>query len=198
VLKKDANFRSYIISQMVINLGGMAWGFLAVYALKRWDLSDGRVSMYNAWLLGGQAVGNLIFGALADRKGYKIVMELSVILAILSLIMTFLAPNPDWFTLVFVLRGLCFGGGFLSILFILEFSTSSIRPTYIGLYNTISGLVSATAPVVGGLLVGISGYLGLFQSALVFSLAGLALLHFTVRDPRQINLQNTSVISNTD
>ena len=198
VLKRDANFRSYVISQMVINLGGMAWGFLAVYALKRWDLSDGRVSLYSAWLLGGQAVGNLIFGAMADRKGYKIVMEMSVLLAVLSLVLTILAPNPDWFTLVFVLRGLSFGGGFLSILFILEFSAPSIRPTYIGLNNTISGVVSAIAPIVGGLLTGISGYLGLFQAALVFSLAGLALLHFTVRDPRQVNLQNAVVLSKTD
>ena len=77
VLKKDANFRGYIISQMVINLGGMAWGFLAVYAFEHWHLPDGRVNLFNAWLLGGQALSNLLFGALADRKGYKIVMEIS-------------------------------------------------------------------------------------------------------------------------
>jgi MFS family permease len=108
-------------------------------------------------------------------------------------VLTILAPNPDWFILVFVLRGLSFGGGFLSLLFILEFNTTSTRPTYIGLNNTIVGIVSAVAPLVGGLLATLSGYQGLFYAALVFSLIGLVLLHFTVRDPRHAETQKISI-----
>jgi MFS family permease len=184
VLKKDVNFRRYITSQVVINLGGMAWGFLAVYVFEHWHLPDGRVNLFNAWLLAGQALSNLAFGPLADRKGYKIVMEISVLMGLLSLGLAILAPNPDWFSLVFLLRGFSLGGGFLSLLFILEFSTPSIRPTYIGLNNTISGIFSAIAPIVGGLLAEVIGYNNLFQVALVFSLAGFALLHWMVHDPR--------------
>jgi MFS family permease len=197
VIKGDPNFRRYIISQMVINLGSMAWGFLAVYALQRWDLSDGKVSLYNVWLLAGQAIANLVFGALADRKGYKLILEIGIFLSLLSLAIAILAPSPSWFTAVFLLRGIGLGGGFLSLLFILEFSSPAIRPTYIGLNNTITGLVSATAPLLGGILAGLIGYQGIFQVALVCILAGLALLHFTVRDPRKDNLQPAAEISTT-
>jgi MFS family permease len=184
VLKRDANFRSYIISQMVTNLGSMAWGFLAVYALQRWALTDGQVGIYSAWLLGGQAAANLVLGALADRRGYKIILEISIFLSLLSLVLVILAPRPGWLFLVFFLRGIALGGSFLSLLFILEFSTPAIRPTYIGLTNTLTGLVSVVAPLLGGLLAGLIGYRGIFLVAFICVFIGLVLLHWTVHDPR--------------
>jgi MFS family permease len=162
----------------------MAWGFLAVYALQRWALTDGQVGIYSAWLLGGQAAANLVLGALADRRGYKIILEISIFLSLLSLVLVILAPRPGWLFLVFFLRGIALGGSFLSLLFILEFSTPAIRPTYIGLTNTLTGLVSVVAPLLGGLLAGLIGYRGIFLVAFICVFIGLVLLHWTVHDPR--------------
>jgi MFS family permease len=184
VLRGDKNFQRFILSQAVINLGGMAWGFLAVYAARKWGLSDGTVGGYTAAMLVGQAAANLLFGLVADRKGYKLVIEISIILGILTLLLTILAPIPEWFYLVFVLRGASAAGFMLAILFVFEFTTPEQRPTYIGLSNTISGISSGIAPILGGWLAAVSGYHWLFLAAIIASIVGYALMQWFVKDPR--------------
>jgi len=184
VLRGDKNFQRFILSQAVINLGGMAWGFLAVYATKKWALSDGTVGGYTAAMLVGQAAANLLFGLVADRKGYKLVIEISIVLAVLTLLLTVIAPFPEWFYLVFVLRGASAAGFMLAILFVFEFTTPEQRPTYIGLSNTISGITSGIAPILGGLLAAVSGYHWLFLGAIIAGIVGYALMHWFVKDPR--------------
>ena len=184
ILRSNNNFTWFIISQVVINLGGMAWGFLAVYSQQQWHLSDGTVGGFTATMLIGQALANLLFGVLADRKGYKIVLEISIILAILTLVITILAPSPQWFNLVFFLRGATTAGIFLTFLFVFEFSSVEIRPTYIGLTNTIGGIASGAAPLLGGWLALALGYKGLFWAGLLVSAAGFVIIHWFVHDPR--------------
>ena len=188
VLKKDRNFSNYLTTLVVFNLGGMATGFLAVYAMQTWGLSDGKVGAYGAALLIGQSVFNLVFGPLADRKGYKLVLEFSALLAALSILLALLAPNPDWFYLVFGLRGASLAGGYLSMMFVMEFCLPDIRPTYIGMSNTLSGTISAIAPMVGGLIASMMGYSALFIVALTLALAAFVMLRWWVRDPRHIQL----------
>ena len=186
VLHKDRNFSNFLLTQVVLSLSGMAWGFLAVYAQQRWNLEDGKVGEFNAALLVGQAVFNLVFGPLADRKGYKLVMELSVLLAVLSLLLAYLAPYPDWFYGVFALRGASLAGLFLSMMFVMEFCLPEVRPTYIGLSNTVGGAVAGLSPLLGGALASVFGYPTLFASTLLVALAALAMLRWLVRDPRHI------------
>jgi MFS family permease len=184
ILRGDKNFRRFILSQGIINLGGMAWGFLAVYATQKWGLSDGTVGGYTAAMLVGQAAANLFFGMVADRKGYKLVIEISVILSVLTLLLTVIAPFPGWFYIIFVLRGASAAGFILAILFVFEFSTPAQRPTYIGLSNTISAVTSGLAPILGGWLAGVLGYYWLFLAALVASILGYCYIHWIVKDPR--------------
>jgi MFS family permease len=186
VLKKDRNFSNFLLTQVVLNLSGMSWGFLAVYAQQHWSLADGRVGEFNAALLVGQAIFNVIFGLLADRKGYKLVMELSALLAALSILLVFLAPHPAWFYAAFALRGASFAGLFLSMMFVMEFCTPEVRPTYIGLSNTVGGAVAALAPLLGGTLASVFGYPALFATTLVVGLSAFAMLRWLVRDPRHI------------
>jgi MFS family permease len=186
ILKKDHNFSNFLLAQVVLNLSGMSWGFIAVYAQQHWSLGDGKVGEFNAALLIGQAVFNLIFGTLADRKGYKLVMELSALLAVLSIGLVFLAPQPAWFYVAFALRGASFAGLFLSMMFVMEFCTHEVRPTYIGLSSTVSGISSGLAPLLGGVLASLFGYPALFAITLVIGLAAFGLLRWLVRDPRHI------------
>jgi MFS family permease len=184
IFHKDANFTRYILSQTLGGLGGMAWGFMAVYAQQNWSLSDGKVGTFSAAMLIGQAIANLSFGILADRKGYKIVLVISTIMSSLSMLLAVVAPNPTWFYVIFGLRGISLGGGFLALLFVLEFCTPEIRPTYIGISNTTLGVINIISPLIGGWLASISSYPMLFGIALVIGIAGLAVLAGFVRDPR--------------
>ena len=66
----------------------------------------------------------------------------------------------------------------------LEFCEPERRPTYIGLNNTVNGVAGGLAPLFGGWLAGVVGYVPFFVLSLAVGLAGLALLHWTVHEPR--------------
>ncbi|HDQ73426.1 MAG TPA: MFS transporter [Chloroflexi bacterium] len=185
VLRTDQNFRRYLLSRAVVNLGGMATGFLAVYAVQRWALTDSQAGRFTISTLVGQALGNLTLGALADRWGHKLTLVLGALLGGTAMGVAALAPAPAWFHAVFALLGFGMAGFIMSGLMIaFEFSAPDIRPTYIGLNNTLGGIVAALAPIIGGWLAGAIGYRGLFLVAFFFSLTGGALLYRTVREPR--------------
>ncbi|MDY6875680.1 MAG: MFS transporter [Chloroflexota bacterium] len=186
ILRADPNFRRYLFSQSVVALGGMAVGFLTVYAVQRWRLPDGQAGNFTFSLLTGQAVSNLLFGALADRRGHKLVLELSALLGALAVGLASVAPDPTWFYVVFALTGASIAGSVLSgIMIVFELCASGLRPTYIGLSNTVNGVAAGLAPLLGGWLAEVAGYQVLFTVAFVVGLAGFALLHWSVREPRQ-------------
>ncbi len=184
VLKEDPNFSNFLIAQVVMGLGGMLWGFLAVYAQKTWTMSDGQVGIYAIVMVVGQTLGNLFFGAFADRKGYKIVLELSALSAVISILIAVFAPGPGWLYPVFLLRGMSFAGFFMASLMVFEFTSPENRPTYIGLNSTIIGIGSSIAPLLGGLLAGWLDYRPMFIISLLFAAAGLVVLRVIVREPR--------------
>ncbi len=188
ILRGSLNFRRYLVSQGVISLGGMASGFLAVYAVQRWSLPDSQAGSFTASMLVGQALSNLLFGALADRKGHKAVLELSTLAGVLAVALASLASGPEWFHFVFALLGASAAGSMLSgIMIVFEFCAPDQRPTYIGLSNTVIGVVAAVTPMIGGLLADLVGYRPLFVVSVVFGLLGLALLRWSVREPRVMN-----------
>jgi len=187
LLWRDANFRRYLAAQAIMNLSTMSIGFLAVYALHRWNLSDYQVSTYTISMLAGQSVSNLLFGALADRRGHKVVLEVSALVASLAMGCALLAPSYLSFHIVFVLIGSTAAGFYQSgVMIAMEFSKAEIRPTYMGLNNTVRGVSMGLAPLIGGFLVVTLGFQGLFVTGLVIALAGFATMHFAVQDPRRV------------
>lgn len=186
ILRSNRNFRRYLFSQIVTSIGGMATGFLAVYAVQRWQLSDSQAGGFTTSMLVGQALSNLLFGALADRKGHKLVLEWSTLLGASAVGLASVAIAPAWFHVVFALIGASTAGFMLSgIMITFEFSAPDVRPTYIGLSNTVVGVAAGIAPLIGGWLAEVTGYRTLFAVAFVIGLVGLALLRWSVREPRQ-------------
>lgn len=187
VLRKDRNFRLYLLSQVVFLLSSMANGFLVVYAVRTWNLPDSQASGYTIALQVGLTLANLFFGFLADRKGHKISLEICLLLSVISLGLAIFAPNPLWFFPVFFLRGAATAGTFISAISIVyEFTNAENRPTYIGLANTIPGVAGALAPLLGGWLAGATSYQTMFILSAVIGMAAWALLRFAVREPRKI------------
>lgn len=186
VLRKDRNFRMYLLSQIIASLSSMASGFLVVYAVKTWQMPDAQASGFTIAMQVGLAVMNLAFGFLADRFGHKLNLEISLVLSVLSLGLAIVAPSAWWFYLVFFLRGAVNAAGFISgISIVYEFTAAENRPTYIGLANTIPGVASSVAPLIGGWLAGAVSYPAMFILAAVIGLAGWVMLRFFVHEPRK-------------
>ena len=188
VLRKDRNFRMYLLSQIIFALSGMATGFLVVYTVHAWNLPDAQASGFTIALQIGLTLANLFFGFLSDRKGHKLSLELCIMFSVISLGLAIIAPSPLWFLPIFFLRGAVMAGTFISgISIVYEFTDAETRPTYLGLANTIPGVVGAIAPLIGGWLVGAISYQAMFILSAIIAVISWVLLRFTVREPRKIN-----------
>ena len=183
IVRGDHNFRQFLIARFLINVGRMGLGYLTVSAIFFWDVSDADVGWYTAALFLGQTIGNLAAGVLADRRGHKLTLVIGQVMAIIGFGMAWLAPSPQWYYPVFFFLGLAAGITTVSaILSCMEFSHRDHLPTYVGVGNTVSGLGSAVAPIIGGLLAVIS-YNLLFGVSTVISVIALIMLIFGVREP---------------
>jgi MFS family permease len=185
ILRGDRNFRWFLVCQLILSMGGMAWGFLAVFAVDRWGLSDGHVGTFNTALLIGQSIGNLLFGLLGDRKGYWVVIVSGALVAVVTLILPLFVTSPAWFYLVYGLRGLSLGAGFVTLLIVMEFCEPEIRPTYIGISSTTLGFAGIFSPMIGGILAQQAGYQPLFIAAAILTSLGLLLFVLMVKEPRK-------------
>jgi MFS family permease len=186
ILRADRNFRWFLASQFVNAMSGMAWAFLAVFTMQKFFLTDGQTSVFNSYLLIGQSIGNLAGGLLGDRLGYKRAIILGNVFSILALVLTLLAPAAEWMAGVFFLRGVALGSLWLASLIVLEFSHPEIRPTYIGINNTLLGLTAMIAPLVGGWVAEVTNYSLLFLFATILSVISLLILLSRVQDPRKL------------
>jgi MFS family permease len=188
VLRRDRNFRMYLLSQIIFSLSGMATGFLVVYTVQTWKLPDVQASGFTVALQIGLTLAYLFFGFLSDRKGHKLSLEICWMLSVITLGLAIFAPSPLWFFSIFFLRGAVTAGTFVSgTSIVYEFTDAENRPTYIGLANTIPGVAGAIAPLIGGLLVGAISYQAMFIVSAIIGVISLVLLRFAVREPRKIN-----------
>ncbi|MGE5610257.1 MAG: MFS transporter [Bacillota bacterium] len=184
ILRRDANYRRFLIARVILALGNMGAGFITVAAVRRWHLPDGIIGRYAAAYLVGQTIGPLVVGFLADHLGHKLSVELSALSAATSFAIAWLAPSPMWFYASFVLAGASYGALVVSgMLVVFEFCTSDKVPTYTGLTNTMVGLTNMAAPLLGAYLSTLS-YNWLFATSAAVSLLAMLLLHFWVHEPR--------------
>ena len=206
VLKRDINYRRYLISKSLVNLGGMSAGFFAVYGTETFSLDGRGVGLLTAVLVGTQAILNPLCGLLADRVGHKSVLAgaaFFVVLAPLSALVigrvvaagstagSVFSPYaigavPIGLVITFVFLGTFLAADHTSSLpIILEFSAPEDRPTYIGLTNTLLAPILIGAPILGGWLVGALGFYPMFSVALVVGAMAFLLMVFWVREPRR-------------
>lgn len=84
VLKQDDNYRRYLISKSLVNMGGMSAGFFAVYGTELFGLDGRGVGLLTAVVIGTQAILNPLWGILADRIGHKTVLVAAAFFVVLA------------------------------------------------------------------------------------------------------------------
>jgi MFS family permease len=185
LLRRDENYRRYLLTRLMMALGGMGSGFVTVAAVSRWQVPDKDAGLFTLALLAGETAGTLLFGFLADRYGHKICLELGALAGLLGFTLAWLASDPNWYYAVFFFLGIVSGAILVSgILIVMEFSGPERRPTYVGIANTAVGVVGVAAPLLGTALTR-AGYGLLFAASAACYLATLILFHWWVREPRR-------------
>jgi MFS family permease len=186
ILREPGNFRWYLGSRVTMVLGALGTGFVTLSAIRIWGVSDATVGAYTGLSLVGEAIGLLAAGVLADRRGHKLPLELAALAYAAAFGLAAWSPEPRVYFPVFVLIGLGLGGQITSgVMLTLEFAPPGRQPTYAGLVNTVIGIVSVTAPLIGAWLAARDFSL-LFLLGACLNLLACLLFLFRVRDPRHI------------
>ena len=184
IVRRDHNFRRFLVARSLLAVGGLGTGFITVSAIYRWQIADSVVGIYTAVFMVGQTAGNLGFGLLADRYGHKLSLEIGALASAFAFILALVAPAPGWIFAVFALLGINTSALLVSgIMVNLEFSPPERRPTYVGLANTAIGIASIVAPLLGAWLATRS-YGWLFGVSTAVNVAALVALHWWVKEPR--------------
>ena len=185
VLGRDSNYRRYLVSKSLVNLGAMSTGFFAVYGTEVFAIDGAGVGLLTGILIGTQAIANPLWGLLGDRVGHKIVLAMAGFAITLAPLSALAAAGMPLLMLTFVFLGTYLAAEQASSLnIILEFCAPEDRPTYIGLTNTLLAPMLIIAPIFGGWLAGALGLRVMFNIALAVAISGTLLLFFWVREPR--------------
>lgn len=184
LLRTDRVFRRYMEVRTALGLAGIALPFYGVYARNVLGAPEGMVGLYVAVRVAAGLLANLPWGSVGDRKGNRLVtLGLSLgnaLTALLALALVgWMAAVPDggpWRPYLaiplFLLNGaLMPAWALVGTNFLLELVPEAERPLYLGVSNTLIGIV-VLASGLGGLVVDLLGYAGLFAlSALLCLLA---------------------------
>ncbi len=182
LLRTDAVFRRYMGVRTALGLGGIALPFYGIYARNVLGAPEGMVGIYVAVRVGAGLLANLPWGSLGDREGNRLVtLWLSLGNAFTSLLALALTgwvtlssiqgPGSPYLALpLFLLNGaLTPASTLVGSNFLLELVPEAERPLYLGLSNTLIGIVVLISGF-GGLVVDLLGYAGLFGVSAFLSL----------------------------
>jgi MFS family permease len=187
LLRGDPAFTRYVVARSIATLGRMAMPFYILFEGSRGAL-DGKTlgALTIAFTLSG-TVSNLVWGALSDRRGFRITFLLSIVLWIVSTLLLFL-PGGGLTLAVIVFIGIGAAvQGFqnASMNLTLEFGLREDLPLRIAVANTASEAAGTVGPLLGGLLATVFGYPAVFFASVAFLLAGGLVVNYYVPEPRQ-------------
>lgn len=184
ILRRDGNFRGFLVVRMLSQFAVMAASFYTVYAVERFQVTAVTVGWLTSLLLGIQIFSNPVMGWVGDRWGHRIVMEAGLLCAIASALLAWWAPAPVWFFPVFGLAGIANVAVWtISMAMILDFGPDEERTAYIGLANTLVAPATFLAPLLGGWLANLGGYPSAFIASAFGGLVCALVLHLVVKNP---------------
>ena len=186
VWRTNPGFRRFLYGQMALTLASLAVPFYVLYAQHHLRAGAGSVAGYTASLVLATSFGGLAWGAWGDHGGNKNVVLSSCGCAASASVLALLAGTPLVFYGVFVLLALALAGASIAgNNIVMEYAGSAREiPLYTALFNAVTALPRAAAPLLGGLL---ADYAGGYRSVFALS-ALLAALAFVLTrraaDPR--------------
>jgi MFS family permease len=187
VLKRDANFRWFLMARLLSQFACMGFAFYVVYAINHFGMDEFTAGILTATLTGAAILANPIMGWAGDRWGHRRLMLLGMVGATLSSLLAWWAPSLNWFYLIMVLTALANVAVWtLALILTVEFGTESERPLYIGLSNTLIAPATILAPLLGGWLADQVGYPFMFACTAAGGILTLCILYFFFRDPLKL------------
>ncbi len=181
--RTDAAFSRVTLVRLIGGLGGLATAFYVVYATDILKLPLSTVGWFASAYTLGTATAGLTLGFVAERYGSQRVIKITAwfqfaipVLALVCASGVLGAAVPLVYPALYFMLGLFEGSVMLGFMnYVLDIAPPSQRPTYMGLTNTLTGLL-VVVPMLGGWIVQLTAsYPTVFALAAVGTLAGAVL-----------------------
>jgi MFS family permease len=186
LLRGDPAFTRYFLARSLGVMGRMGVPFYVLYASGRIELGGARLGILTGAFVLAQSIGNLVWGPIADRRGFRLCFLASLGLWIGAVLLLMRTTSFAGLAAVFAGLGAGLGGFQLSAQnLVLEFGSRANLPLRIAVANSAAELVAALGALLGGVLAMLSSYTTVFWTATAFQLAGLAAVALWVDEPRQ-------------
>ena len=185
VWRTNPGFRRFLYAQIVGTLAALATPFFVLDAMRRLH-AGGLVPGYTATLVLAAAFGGLGWGAWGDRAGNKPVLLAASACLVCAPALAAVAPSALADYGVFALSALGAAGiGIAGNNIVMEYAGAARDiPLYTALYNAVTALPRAAAPLLGGWLADRAGYAPVFWVASALALTSL-LLTLRAHEPRR-------------
>jgi len=185
--QQDRNFAWYCSLRGLCLLPFVAVPFFMVYAKNRITLTGEILGTLTMVRIFAWALGTYLTGRLANRFGFKQLLEGCSAGFAATLFLTPLLSNTPAFFLFTAINGLLTGGVMLSIDSLqMEFGPSASRPTYIAVATVASSLVFSLFPPAAGFIATRLSYNAMFAGVGIAMLTSALLLRLRVTDPRRV------------
>ena len=184
LLRADLHYRRFFFARALAALGTSAVPFYILHVGNFVSLSGAALGYFSLAFLLSQTISNLLWGKIADRRGYRLVFMLSVGVWSGATLLLILGATMPAFILAFCGLGAGFGGyQVASQNFVLEFGKAHELPMLIAVSDTASHLMMAFGPLLGGLIATQLGYAPIFWMALCFKTLAVVMVS-RIEEPR--------------
>ena len=178
------DFRAFLLAHGLAAIARVGLPFWTLYVGDRLGLDGALIGSLSLAFLAADTLSNLVWGAMGDRFGFRLVYLGSLACSLLGMVL--LVFGQGWLLYAaFAALGFGFSGWMMAaVTLVLEFGAHEDIPMRLALTTTVEGGVSSVGPVLAGLAIAALGYAPLVVAAFASLCASLALMLWRVREPR--------------
>ena len=177
VMGKDANLARYVVGMFLITIGMSFFNFQTAYSKDALGLTGGQLGIVTTIMYVTQTAGNLFWGWLADRKGYRPGLIIGQAGFVVYLVMAFLVRDARMTYIMTGIYGLANAANLLGARnMVFRMCPYDERVSYYGVVNMTLTVSAAVASMITGALIDWIGYGYSALACLLVTVPGLILL----------------------
>ena len=187
LFRTNPHFARFFLVTVLGSIGRMAMPFYILFAGTRMELSGAMLGLLTTiWMLSG-TVTNLLWGEIADRKGYRVVMIITLALWVIAHCQLLVTQEVYGVMIFFVVFGIAISGfNQARMNMVLELGSDADIPLRVAASNMASNTVGAIGPLLGGLIVLAMGYEIIFIICILVQSVALVIMLNSVPEPRSL------------
>jgi MFS family permease len=184
-LLDDRSYKFFLVAQLFAAAGRIGVPFCILHAGQVMQLDGHALGLFSFAFLGADTVANLAWGAIGDRKGFRLVFLAAILVWIAGFVLMLMAADAPGFVIGFAALGAASSGYMMSAqTLVLEFGAREDMPMRLALSTTAETSVAAIGPLIGGVVATAFGFASLIGVSIALLVVALAVLLFLVGDPR--------------